>query len=134
MLLGLVIVLVLGVSLTSTNPGVTPFQWAEHYQIGSPPLITYEEIPFIDFIPAFGPKTIQVLRDHLPIISESQLRAIDGIGEQKVNMLLALYALSGAEEPPTTTEEGSTGAAIAVGRVIYVVDGDTFYVEYILTL
>ncbi|MCD5415536.1 thermonuclease family protein [Candidatus Bipolaricaulota bacterium] len=46
-------------------------------------------------------------------------------------MLLALYALSRAEEPPTTTEEGSTGAAIAVGRVIYVVDGDTFYVEYI---
>jgi endonuclease YncB( thermonuclease family) len=134
-LLGLVAVLSLGVSIAFSNPeSISWQQWAEHYQVGNrPPKITQGEIRFIEFIPDFGTKTIKALRDNLPITSEAQLRAIAGIGEKQANMLLALYnlesnaaaAISSIEKPGRWVE------AIAVGRVIYVVDGDTFYIEYI---
>lgn len=121
----------IGVCLALGTPEITPLQWAEHYGVGNRrPAITQDELPFISFIPDFGPSTIGKLTANLPITTEAQLRAILGLGK-KTDILLALYDLSGSTQPPQTApaEVGAQERELIEASVTKVIDGDTIDVK-----
>jgi len=108
------VLVILGLALTFGNPGVTPLQWAEHYRIGDrPSAITQEEIPFIELIPGFGSTAIGNLRNNLPITTVDELEEAVGPGKKR-DILLALYNLTRAEQPPEVETPERTGSQITI--------------------
>lgn len=121
------VLVAVGAYLALGSPEITPLQWAEHYGVGiRRPAITQDELPFINFIPGFGPSTMEKLASNLPITTEAQLKAVIGTGK-KANMLLALYDFSSPQTAPA--EEGAQERELIEALVTNVVDGDTIKVQ-----
>jgi endonuclease YncB( thermonuclease family) len=123
----LTLLIVAGVCLALGSPEITPPQWAEHYGVSNRrSAITQEELPFIAFIPGFGPETIEDLASNLPITAATQLEKAIGKGKKR-DILLALYDLTGAEQPSQTPSTETR--ELLEAEVTRVVDGDTIDVR-----
>lgn len=110
-------------------PQVTPEEWASHFGVSPRGIITAEELPFISFIPGLSTTLIGRIREALPITSADQLGGITGIGDRWVTFFSALYTFEGSV---ATTETADVPDFVFTepAQVIYIVDGDTFDVEW----
>ena len=102
--------------------------WRDHFGVDPRPAITEDELTYIDFIPDFGPSTIEGLEAAVPITSESELRSVPGIGPTRAGILLALYSFDGAADADDPDSESMFFSEPA--EVVEIVDGDTFDVRW----
>jgi len=100
-----VALLTVGAGFSGSQPEetITPEEFAAFFQICCrPPAITKDHLPYIEELVMFEGKTIEALREAVPITTVEQLGAVEGIGAKRSFILEALFDLS-AEAKPTET-------------------------------
>jgi len=114
----LVALLAVGAAFSGSQPAetITPEEFAAFFQIcHRPSAITEDHLPYIDELVMFEGKTIEALREAVPITTVEQLAAVEGIGPKRSFILQALFDLSDETEPFETGLEEMTAKVEALG-------------------
>jgi len=117
---------------------ITPEEFAAFFQIcHRPPVIIEDHLPYIEELVMFEGKTIEALREAVPITTVEQLEAVEGIGPKRSFILQVLFDLSDEAEPSETGLGEVTAKVEALGtqlekllRAIDDLEGDIEDLEY----